>query len=61
MFDCVLVIQTIHLMIWCLRLTSPNKTKQKKKKKKKGKMKEKEKSVRLLAIYAVCVSADPGQ
>lgn len=36
MFDCVLVIQTIHLMIWCLRFTSPNKEK------KRGTMKEKE-------------------
>lgn len=55
MFDCVLVIQTIHLMIWCLRFTSPNKEK------KKGNDEGKRKSVRLLAIYALCVSADPGQ
>lgn len=54
MFDCVLVTQTIHLMIWCLRFISLNREK-------KGKMEEKENSVRLLAIYAVCVSTDPGQ
>lgn len=55
MFHCVLVIRTIHLMLRCLRFTSPNKGG------KKGRMKEKEKSVQLLSIYAVCVSADPGQ
>lgn len=55
--SCVLVIQTRHQVMWCLRFTSLSK--QASKPKRKGGAKEK--SISLYAVYAGYIFDGPGQ